>query len=169
MKSMRFIPMNFVHTIAALAIALVASTAAAHDYTAGDVRIQNPFATPSPPGATIGAAYFARLENRGAQADRLIGATSPVCERIELHTGKIGADGVMRMRELDGMPLAPSTIVELRPGHGNHLMLIDLKKPLVEGETFPMTLEFERGGKVQVKVVVQVPTPHRHDGGEHKH
>src|SRR5690606_27219693 len=110
------------------------------------------------PGATIGAAYFASLENKGAQADRLLRASTPVAEKVELHSGEIGTDGVMRMRELDGgLKLPSKAVIKLRPGMGDHLMLMGLKKPLVEGDTFPMTLEFERAGKVEVKVTVQVP------------
>ena len=45
----------------------------------------------------------------------------------------------------------------MRPGQGAHLMLIGLPEPLREGASFPMTLEFERGGKTEVKVVVQQP------------
>jgi len=48
-------------------------------------------------------------------------------------------------------------------------MLIDLKQPLNEGDSFPMTLEFERGGKVEVKVVVQVPKARSDDMAGHKH
>ena len=161
---------NCFRHIALLATGLVVASAAfAHNYAAGDIRIQDPFATPSRVGAPNGAAYFASLENRGEQADRLIRASSPVAARIELHFGKIGADGVMRMREVDALPLPPKAIIKLRPGQGDHLMLIDLKRPLVEGETFPMTLEFERGGKVEVKVSVQVPKPGAKDASEHKH
>ena len=77
---------------------------------------------------------------------------------------------MMRMRELDGIPIAPHTSLQLRPGHGNHLMLIDLKKPLVEGDMFTMTLEFERAGKVEVKVMVQPAEAGGKNGAAaHKH
>jgi copper(I)-binding protein len=155
--------------LATLAFGLVAVTASAYDYTAGDIQIRQPFATPTPPGSKIGAAYFVGLENRGTQADRLLRASSPAAARVELHSGEIGADGVMRMRELDGLPLPPKSVLELRPGQGNHLMLMDLKKPLAEGDSFPMTLEFERGGTVQVKVMVQVSKQGGKPEHDHKH
>ena len=154
--------------IASLAFGVAAVSASARDYEAGDIRIQEPFATPTRPGSLVGAAYFGALENRGTQADRLLRASSPAAGRIELHSGEIGADGVMRMRELDNLPLPPKTATELRPGQGNHLMLMDLGKPLTAGESFPMTLEFERGGKVEVDVQVKVPDAGGGHSG-HKH
>ena len=69
----------------------------------------------------------------------------------------VDSSGVMRMRELRDMPLAPQQPVRMRPGMGLHLMLIGLKQPLKAGESFPMTLQFEHGGRVEVQVVVQSP------------
>ena len=69
----------------------------------------------------------------------------------------VDAQGVMRMREIDGIALAPKAKLQMRPGTGMHLMLIGLKEPLKEGATFPMTLQFERAGTVEVNVVVQAP------------
>lgn len=140
-----------------LATAFLAGAVFAREYSAGDVRIRDPFATPTPPGAKVGATYFARLENRGKQPDRLLRASSPIATTVELHSGEIGADGVMRMRERNDIAIAPGTVMQLGPGKGEHLMLIGLKKPLAAGDTFAMTLEFERGGKVEVKVTVQDP------------
>jgi periplasmic copper chaperone A len=154
--------------LAALAILLAAGTASAQEYKAGEIAVRNPFATPTPPGAKIGAAYFGALENRGTQPDRLLRATSPASAKVELHSGEIGADGVMRMRELDAISLPPGASVELKPGQGNHLMLMNIKEPLVPGQSFPLTLEFERAGTLEVKVVVQAS----HAGSDkpgHKH
>lgn len=157
-----------------------AISAAAHESKAGAVTIEHAYATPTLAGTSTGAAYIATLENTGDQPDRLVRASTPVAARVELHTMTVDAQGVMRMREADGV-LAPHTPIKMRPGMGMHLMLIDMKRPLKEGDTFPMTMEFERGGKVDVKVVVQVYKPRaadtamqgtsmpRHDMPEHKH
>ncbi|MDQ2734115.1 MAG: copper chaperone PCu(A)C [Pseudomonadota bacterium] len=130
---------------------------AASDFSVGDIRITHPFATPSLPGATTGAAYFGALENQGAKADKLLRASTPVAASVELHNMTVDTQGVMRMREIDGLELAPKASVKMRPGMGDHLMLIGLKKPLKEGDTFPMSLQFEHAGKVEVKVYVQTP------------
>jgi periplasmic copper chaperone A len=129
----------------------------AHGGRAGDIEITHPFATPTPAGASNGAAYIATLENTGKQPDRLLRASTPMAQRTEVHTMAVDAGGVMRMREVGEIALAPGATVKMRPGDGYHLMLMGLKQPLKEGDSFPMTLEFERGGKAEVKVVVQVP------------
>jgi copper(I)-binding protein len=152
----------------ALAFASFASAAAAHGSGVGDIAIGHPFATPSLPGTTTGAAYFATLENSGSVADKLVRATTPVAARVELHTMSVDAQGVMRMREIDGIALAPKAKLQMRPGMGTHLMLVGLKEPLKEGATFPMTLQFERAGTVEVKVVVQTPRA-RGGADEHMH
>ena len=140
-----------------LALALLATLATAHGSNVGDIAIGHPFATPSLAGTTNGAAYFASLENTGASPDKLVRASTPVAARVELHNMALDAQGVMRMREIDGIALAPKTKLQMRPGMGFHLMLIGLKEPLKEGATFPMTLQFERAGTVEVHVVVQTP------------
>jgi len=155
--------------VATILLALAAG-AHAHGGQAGDIAISHPFATPSVPGAKNGAAYFARLENKGAQPDRLLRASTPAAERVELHTMTVDGQGIMRMREVDAIVIAPGTTLQMRPGQGAHLMLTGLREPLREGASFPMTLEFERGGKTEVKVVVQQPRrsdaaashPHHH-------
>ncbi len=153
----------------AASVALAACAGAwAHGGRAGDVEIGHPFATPSLAGTTNGAAYLASLDNTGAAADRLLRASSAAAERVELHSMAVDAQGVMRMREVDAIELAPKASIKMRPGTGFHLMLIGLKQPLKEGASFPMTLEFERGGKVEVKVVVQVPKP-RDGAASHAH
>ncbi len=129
--------------------------APAHGAGVGAIEITHPFATPSLPGATTGAAYFATLANTGSQPDKLVRAATPVAASVELHTMSVDAQGVMRMREVDGIALAPKASIRMRPGMGFHLMLVGLKQPLKEGATFPMSLQFERAGQIEVKVVVQ--------------
>jgi periplasmic copper chaperone A len=157
---------------ACLAAALTLFTLApaqAHGGQAGDVEITHPYATPSLPGVPNGGAYIVRLENKGKVADRLLRASTPMAQRVELHT--MTMDGtVMRMREVGEIALAPGAKVEMRPGMGYHFMLMGLTQPLRVGESFPLTLEFERGGKVEVKVVVQVPKAAAGAAAhEHKH
>jgi len=142
----------------ALPLALALSTfASAHGSRAGEIRIGHPYATPSLAGTTIGAAYIAKLENGGDKPDRLLRASTPVSASVQLHSMSQDAQGVMRMREVGEIALAPGQAVRMRPGGGFHLMLMELKKPLREGDRFPLTLVFEKGGTVDVEVVVQKP------------
>jgi periplasmic copper chaperone A len=140
-----------------LALALAAGLAPAHGFKAGDLAIEHPFATPTLAGTSTGSAYFVALENTGKTADKLVSATTPAAERVEIHTMAVDAKGVMRMREIGGIALAPGARVEMKPGSGMHLMLIGLKAPLRAGTSFPMTLQFEHAGKVEVSFSVQAP------------
>ena len=155
--------------LAACSVVFAVATVYAHGGRAGDVEITHPFATPTPTGASNGAAYVATLENTGKQPDRLIRVSTPVAQRAEIHTMAVDAGGVMRMREVGEIALPPGVPVKMRPGDGYHLMLMGLKQPLKEGDKFPMTLEFERGGKAEVEVAVQVPKPRPGEMAEHKH
>ena len=155
--------------LAACSAVFAVAAAHAHGGSAGDVEITHPFATPTPAGARNGAAYVATLENTGKQPDRLVRVSTPIAERAEIHTMAVDTGGVMRMREVGEIALPPGAPVKMRPGEGYHFMLMGLKRPLKEGDSFPLTLEFERGGKAEVKVVVQVPKARPGEMTEHKH
>ena len=86
------------------------------------------------------------------QPDRLIGASSPAAEKTELHESIMDA-GVMKMREVQGLPVAPGKPAVLAPG-GYHFMLMHLKQPLNEGDRIPVTLTFEKAGAIQTIALV---------------
>jgi copper(I)-binding protein len=97
-------------------------------------------------------------------ADRLVAVETPVAERAELHTSGKKSDGTMEMRGVEAIPLKPGEPVLLKPNAEYHVMLMGLKQPLKEGESFPMTFVFEHGGRRQVTVKVEsaramAPTP----------
>jgi copper(I)-binding protein len=99
-----------------------------------------------------GAAYMT-ITAQGGAGDRLIAAASPAANRAELHT-HIMEGNVMRMRQVQGIDVKPGETAALKPG-GFHVMLLGLKQPLVEGQSFPLTLTFEKGGRIDVEVKVQ--------------
>ena len=137
----------------------------AHDFKAGALVIDHPYATPTPAGARTGAVYFQALKNTGREADRLIGVRTPVAASAEIHRSTMDGD-VMRMRQIDALELPAGAEIKVRHGGELHLMLIDLKAPLKEGERFPVWLRFERAGEREVMVWVQQP---RSGAAEHKH
>jgi periplasmic copper chaperone A len=146
--------------LACLALILF-GPANAHEYKLGSITIGHPSARPTAPGVP-GAAYLS-LENTG-QADKLISATSPLAGKTQIHR-TIDEGGVMKMREAaDGVELAPHSTVLFKPG-GHHIMLIDLKHALSEGEHIPLTLTFEKAGSIDVEVYVEKPTGGEHDAG----
>ncbi|MFN3938458.1 MAG: copper chaperone PCu(A)C [Gemmobacter sp.] len=137
------------HLLAAATAALLAVPAAAHD----GIHIEDAYARASGMSAQSGAVFF-RIENHSDQPDRLIEAASDVAERVELHTHMQDAQGVMRMVEVkDGFPVEGGGVHMLQRG-GDHVMLLGLRRPLVQGETFPLTLTFERGEVITIDVMV---------------
>jgi hypothetical protein len=152
-------------------LALIAAPSSAHDFKLGPLRIDHPYATPTPTGATNSAAYLRGIRNTGDQPDRLIGASTPVARTVEIHRSAIDAQNVMRMRAIEGIDLPPMGEVQVRHGGDHHLMLIDLKRPLNEGDRFPLTLRFQKAGEREVTVWVQKPRgpASAHAAGEHKH
>ena len=85
---------------------------------------------------------------------------------MEIHRSVVDAGNVMRMRAIDGVDLPPRSELRLRHGGEHHLMLIDLKAPLKDGDRLAMTLRFEKAGERAVTVWVQQP---RDAAGGHEH
>ena len=143
------------HTIA-LAAALAAILAApvrAEDVKAGDLLITQAWSRATPSGAKVAGGYLT-VENKGSAPDRLVSGSGDIAGRVEIHEMAMD-DGVMKMRPLDkGLVIEPGKTVKFAPG-GNHLMLMDLKSPLKQGDKVPVTLQFEKAGKVNVSLDVQ--------------
>ena len=136
----------------AVAVALLASAqAAAGNYTLKSLKIVNPYARATPPGARSGGAYLT-IENHGRDNDQLIRAESPVAASTELHTMRMEGE-VMRMRAVTSIGIPAGATMALAPG-GYHVMLVGLKKPLVAGERVPLALTFEKAGTIDVEVTV---------------
>ncbi|MEN5084525.1 copper chaperone PCu(A)C [Bosea sp. TWI1241] len=160
--------------LAALALTLAGGAALAHDYTVGPLKIGHPWTRATPAGAKVAGGYLS-VRNTGADADRLVGATSEIAGRVEVHEMAV-KDGVMTMRPLnDGLPVKAGETVELKPG-GLHIMFLDLKRQLKEGEKVKGQLRFEKAGTVDVDFAVQSVGAREgghagHGGGDagHKH
>lgn len=153
--------------VAALSL-MLAAPAGAQDVKAGDLVITQPWSRATPGGAKVAGGYL-NIENKGAAADRLVGGAADVAGKFEIHEMAMN-NGVMTMRPLDkGLVIAPGKTVKLAPG-GYHVMLMDLKAPLKQGDKVPVTLEFEKAGKVKVSfdvqgVGAQAPAGAGHSGG----
>lgn len=116
------------------------------------MTIHKPWARATSPVAKAGGAFMI-LHNHGRETDHLIGADSAVAARTEVHQTKI-ENGVMMMKPVDGITIAPDKTVTLKPG-SYHIMFMGLKHPLTEGSSFPLTLVFEKAGKITVQVPVK--------------
>ncbi|HTY49474.1 MAG TPA: copper chaperone PCu(A)C [Steroidobacteraceae bacterium] len=153
--------------IACLAAALLLQAAplAALAQAVGPITVVEVWARATPPGASVGGAYFT-IVNAGGP-DTLIGVDSPVAGRSEMHIMSMKG-ALMQMRPLQSVPVPAHGRVHFKPG-GMHVMLLDLRQPLKQGAHFPMTLIFQRAGRVSVEVPIggfaaDAPPP-QHDGG----
>lgn len=130
--------------------ALVGITAATASEPVSTVRIEQAWARATPPGVNVGAAY-AVISNRGA-ADRLVAVESTLSEQVEIHNSSQQA-GRMQMRPVAEVDVPAGGRVVFEPG-GSHLMLIDLKRPLRQGELLSMTFVFANAGRLTVQLPV---------------
>ena len=132
---------------------LLAVPARAEEVRAGDLVVTQAWSRATPGGAKVAGGYLT-IEHHGSAAARLIGGSGADTDRIEVHE-MATTNGVMTMRALDkGLTIEPGTTVKLAPG-GFHLMMFDLKSPLKQGDKVPVTLEFEKAGKVRLSFEVQ--------------
>ncbi|QDF38322.1 copper chaperone PCu(A)C [Bradyrhizobium symbiodeficiens] len=139
--------------LAAFALAIFAAPALADDVKAGDLVISQPWSRATPGGAKVAGGYLV-IENKGTAPDRLIGGSADIAGKFEIHEMAV-ENGVMKMRALDkGLTIEPGKTVKFAPG-GYHLMLQELKGPFKQGDKVPVTLQFEKAGKVAVSLDVQ--------------
>jgi len=138
---------------ALLALAAPA-TAQPREAAAGGLVVSQPWTRSTPPGASVGGGY-ATIRNTGSEPDRLVGFTSPAAGRGEVHEMSVEA-GVMRMRPVPILDIKPGESLVFRPG-GLHLMFMELKAPLRQGEPVKGVLQFERAGRIEVEFSVARP------------
>lgn len=154
--------------ISLLAASLLFSTgvlAAAAD----QVSVQDPYVRLAPPGAPATGAFMV-LKNGGDKDVKVVKADNPASKVTEMHS-HVNDNGVMKMRPVPAIDIKAKGEAALKPG-GLHIMLIDLKAPMKEGEVVPITLEFDDGSskKVEAKVVRPTAAPAMPmQGGEHMH
>ncbi len=132
---------------AAAAVLLLAAT----PVLAGDMEVSGAFLRASPKVANAGAGFLT-VKNATGQDDRLIGAQADISKIVELHTHVRDGD-IMRMRPVEAIALPAGATAELKPG-GDHVMFINLSKPLEEGQKIPVTLVFEKAGRKTVEMPV---------------
>ena len=143
--------------VAILCVAALASfpgtPVRAEEVKAGDLVITEAWTRATPKGAKTGGGYLT-IENKGTAPDRLIGGSADIAGSVQVHEMTM-TNGVMTMRPIEkGLTIEPGKTVKLAPG-GYHLMIMDLRSPLKKGDKLPITLEFEKAGKVQVSLDVE--------------
>ena len=147
---------SFVRFVAGSAALALAASAYAHDYTKGSLKIDRPWSRATPHGAQVAGGYLV-IENKGASADRLVRITSDISGRVEMHEMTV-QNGIMKMRPLArGLEIKPAATVRFEPG-GYHVMFMNLKHPLKQGEKFKGTLVFEKAGTIEVEALGASPS-----------
>jgi len=121
-------------------------------YRAGAIVVEAPWSRATPGGAKVGSGYM-RITNTGSEADRLVGGSTVVAERFEVHRSTV-VEGVARMEPVTGgLEIAPGQTVELKPG-ALHAMLVNLRQGLKPGETVKGILVFEKAGVLKIEYQV---------------
>lgn len=159
-----------------IALALTATVAVGLQPTTvaqpSTVTIENPWTRATAPGQAV-AGGFMTVINTTSTEDRLLRASSPVAKEVQIHNTTMD-EGVMRMRPMaDGVAIPAGGRVEFKP-RALHLMFMGLQAPIAAGATVPVTLEFERAGKVgatfRVEAVAAAPAaPAKPATGHHHH
>lgn len=139
-------------SLIALVLAGIGFAALAQTPATTVVTPERPWARATPAGAKTGVIYMTVI-NSSTSIERLLGASTPVAESVQFHNAS-EENGIVRMHELRTIEIAPAGKIVLQPG-GMHVMLVGLKQPLKEGQTFPLTLRFERSGQVEIAVPVE--------------
>jgi len=139
-----------------LMIAVVAATVVPAQAEDSGIVVGDAWAKPTLKGTRTGAVYLT-LTNRGSAADHLMAISTPVAERAELHED-VMTKGVMSMKPVPDLALAPGTSIAIAPGH-YHVMLIGVRAPLAAGQSFPLTLTFDKAGPIEASVTVTRAPP----------
>jgi len=135
-----------------LASAIIPVDVSAQEFKAGSLVITQLWSRATAGGAKVGAGYMT-ITNTGNEPDRLVGGSLPQAGKFELHEMSM-EDNVMKMRPLPGgLEIKPGQAVKLEPG-GYHVMFMELKEPLKQGEVLKGKLTFEKAGTVPVEYKV---------------
>ena len=141
--------MSFTKYVVAGALALGVAAPA----LAGDIEVQDAYVRTSGAMAKSGAAFM-QIVNSGAADDRLVDASSDVAMKVELHTHKAGADGVMQMLHVPEGFVIPAGGSHALARGGDHVMFMGLTRAVTEGDMVSVTLTFEQAGEVTVEIPV---------------
>ena len=144
---------------------LIAALLSATQAGASEVTVSESWARATAPGQGSGAVYLRIISQREA---RIVAVVSPAADSAEMHS-MTHDNGMMKMRELEALPLPAGQQVELGSG-GSHIMLVGLKQPLKAGGSVPLTLTIQFADKRKEKVEVKAEVrPLTADSNSHEH
>lgn len=148
--------------IALVAALLISPAHAMAQQTAdGDAVVENAWALAAEQGG-VGVAYFS-VRNTTPEPLRLINARTDLASIVTLHKTDIDSNGSVRMSAVPTATIKPGATLALEPG-GVHVMMIDLEKPLLEGQSFPLLLKFYDMDELTIQVPILGATARGPDG-----
>ena len=133
----------------------VAAISFAFPSFADDIVISDAYARAAGASAMAGAAFM-MIENHGDTDDRLIGASSDIAHRTELHTHIDAGNGVMQMREVENGFVIPAHGTHVLARGADHVMFMGLMQEMVHGETVTVTLSFEVAGDITIDIPIDL-------------
>ena len=140
------------HRLACRALFATLAALAASSGALAQVAVTDPWVRGTVAAQKVSGAF---MQLRSVKDTALVGVTTPVAGIVEIHEMKM--DGaVMRMSAVPRLELPAGKVVDLKPG-GFHVMLMDLKQPLKEGDSVPFTLAFQDKGGARYTVDVKAP------------
>lgn len=120
----------------------------AHEFKKDKLMISHPYIRETPPKAPV-AGGFMQIKNMGAHSDRLIGGTASFARKVEIHDMSM-ENNIMKMFQIEnGLEIPAGETVTLKPG-SLHVMFMKLQHQMKQGESYPVTLQFEKAGSVDV-------------------
>ena len=142
----------------------------AHTYKADGLRVDHPYATPTPTGEKNSAVYFRSVDNVGKTADALIGIRVDIAERVEIRRleSRGAATEDLSVKEVS-LLAGQGPSFKHNAKNGYYLLLVNLNAPLKNGERFPIWLQFRHAGEKKVMVWVQTPRGSKAPQHDHKH
>jgi len=128
--------------------ALQSLPAQSQEVKVADIVVSQPWSRAAPKGAELASSYLT-IENKGTTPDRLIGGSTEIAEKLQIQQSSMVGGGLTLNPVVGGLTISPGDKVVLAP-HGIHLTLSNLKSRMKKGTQVPITLEFEKAGKVTV-------------------
>lgn len=124
-------------------------------FSCGDsgIKITDAWIREVPPGVKMAALYM-KIENNGSKGDKLLFLDSSICRIAEIHNTAVNKDGIAKMERLESLEIPARNTVNFAPGD-LHIMLIDLRADIKNGDEIDIDLRFERSGSKTVKAVVR--------------
>ena len=130
------------------------------------IKIENAWSPEAPPVAKVMAGYM-KINNLSQKDVKLTSAKSPLFKHVEIHLTKMDK-GMMRMIKQDNLNIKAKSFTELKPG-SLHMMLIGKLKPVKAGSTIPVTLKFDNGEQLEIKLSVKTDEQPQQMNHHHHH